>query len=237
MKRDTMCMRGLGIVCGIALLFVMGAALDADAQRGGGQQLSDEDAKAVWNIQARSVSRKIGVAREDAGKVSAAYLASRENYQKAMTELRASSGGGRGGFQGFREAAAKERGKLEEALKGILKDKQLTEAMASLGTFDRQWDGFTNTLRGFELERPKRQEAMSLTIAYVSEVYKAREEAMENEDFQAMREISTKSKTTLDEGMAKVLSEEDQTKWTEATAGRGRRGGGGGGGTRRPRNN
>ena len=229
MKRDSLCMKGFGIVCGMALVFLAGAGLDADAQGfRGGSRLSAEDAKAAWTLQSASVSKEIGVAKKKAKKVSVAYLTSHENYRKAMQELFESSDDGdrRERFQAFRELQEEERGKLEEALKGILKGEQLAKAMGSLGAFDRQWDGFANTLAGFELEAAKLQKAMSLTIAYVSGTYEARQEAFENQDFQSLREIYGDNKAKLDEGMAKILSAEDQATWVEATTRRGRRGGG-----------
>ena len=238
MKRDSITLRGLGVVFGLALVFALLAPMDADAQRGrGGPRLSAEESETVWELQSSSVTKELGLAKKKAAKVAEAYAVSRTSYQSGMRELRESGGGGGGGrFRAFRELAEEERGKLEAALKGVVKGEELKKVLATLGTFDRSWDRYTHVLAGFELEAAKLQKAMSLTIAYVSGVYEGRQEALENEDFQGMREIYGEHKGTLDEGMAKILSAEDQEKWTEATQRRGRGGrpggrpGGGGGG-------
>ena len=228
MRRDSMSFKGLGVVFGLALVFALLAPMDADAQRGrGGPRLSAEESAKVWALQSSSVAKEFGVAKRKAAKVAEAYAASRTSYQSGMQELRESGDGGGGRFRAFRELGDEERGKFEEALKGTLKGEQLAKVMGSLGTFDRSWDRYANVLAEFELEAAKLQKAMSLTIAYVSGVYKARQDSQDRE---AWREIYTEHREKLNAGMAKILSEEDQAKWTEATARRGR----GGGGGRRP---
>lgn len=230
MQRDSISMKGLRVICGLALVFLLAVPMDADAQRGrGGPRLEVEDAQAAWDLQAKSVAKDIGLGKKQANKLSEAYAAARKNHQAAMQELRESSGGGRGNFQAHRELSDEERGKLENALKGVAKDGQIEKVLASLGTFDRRWDRLTHTLAGFELESGTLQKAMSLTIAYVSGSYAARQEALESGDREGMREIFREHQSELNDGMAKVLSEEDYTKWTEATQRRGRGGRPGGG--------
>lgn len=219
----------VGAVCMVAAALFFSTALDATAQPGGrgGPPMAPEKLDAALTLEARGVAKELGLSDEVTAKVVDAYKAARKSQQAAMREL--FSAGRGGGMEAFQERLAlneKERGKLEEALKGFLKAEQAGKAVASLGTFNRQWDRFTDTLAGFQLGEEKLYPALKLTCQYVVDSDAARSEAMANMDFQSMRSTAQKLKAKLDAGLAEILSEEQLSAWKTATVRRGRPGGG-----------
>ncbi len=215
---------GVVVVC-IAVLMVLGGWMPNAAAQPvqGGPRLAPEKVEAAWKLEAECVARELGLSKKDMERLVGAYKAARETYQKAIRELSEGQGGDRRSrYQASRELQEKERGKLEEALKGILKEKQVAQAIASLGTFNRSWDRYVDTLAGFELGEKKLFKALALVNQYVVDTDKAMREAMANEDFESMRETRRELKEKLDTALAAVLSEDQQAKWSEATAFRGR---------------
>jgi hypothetical protein len=97
--------------------------------------------------------------------------------------------------------------------------------MASLGTFNWSWDRYADTLAGFELGEKMLFKVLAPLNQYVVDTGKASREAMANQDFASMRETRRELKEKLDAALAKVLSEDQLSKWSEATAFRGRGGG------------
>lgn len=206
---------GVGVLSIVGLIFLLGGATEAAAQFRRGPQLAPEKAQAAWTLAARGVASELGLSREATSKLVNAYKAARESHQKAMQEL---SGGGPGGFQAYQELTEKERGKLEAVLKGFLSDEQAAKAMASLGTFNREWDRLLDVLAGFKLDDKKLFKALALVSTYVVDYDKARRSAMANQDWESIRTAREKHKGILDSGMAKILSKEQLATWNEATA-------------------
>ena len=196
----------------------------ATAQRGrGGPGLSPEKAEAAWKLEAECVAKRLALATKETEGLVKAYGAARKSHQEAMEKLAAEAGEDRRArFEAYRELTKKERGKLTEALKGLLKEDQIAQAMASLGTFDRRWDRYVDLLAAFELGDEKLSKALALVEQSVIESNKARREAMATQDWESMRETRRTLKEKLDTALAEVLSEEQQAKWSEATAHRGR---------------
>ncbi len=206
---------GIGVLSIVGLIFLLGGATEAAAQqRRGGPQLDPEKAQAAWTLAARGVANDLKLSKQVTSKLIDAYKAARESYQKAMQGL---SGGG-GGFQGFRELAEKERGKLETALKGFLNDKQAAEAIASLGTFNGEWDRFLDVIAGFKLDDKKLFTALALVRTYVVDYDKARRSAMADQDWQSIRTARETHKAALDGGLSKILTPSQLITWNEATA-------------------
>lgn len=208
-----------GVVLGLAVLL---AAASAQAQPAGGgrQQMSPDDAKAVWRIQGISVAMSLDIPRETGRKVVEAYTTSRESLNAGVEELRSQAGGqggGRAGFERYRELMEKERGKLAVALKDILGEEKADKAVKQLGTFSRAWDRYVNTLRGMDLERETMRAAMKEVNKHNMGYAKAREEATDG-DWQGMRETMEKLKADLDTALANVLTADQLAKWKEETA-------------------
>lgn len=220
------------LALGLAVLMTVACwTPTADAQRRGGPQLDPEKAAAAWQLQAESVAKDLKLSKENAGKVTEAYKASRKTYQEATKKLSEEQSGGdgqggrgRGRYQAFRELQQKERDNLKKALGAILKEEQVVKALASLGSFNRSWDRYVDTLAGLGLDKEALSKALAKVTVFVVDSGKAMEEAMANQDYQSMREKRGELKEALDTALAGILSEEQQTKWKEATTRGSRRG-------------
>lgn len=144
---------------------------------------------------------------------------------------RPAAGGGRGGFgaealKAMEELNTSERAKLEKALAATLSAEQTTKALASLGTFNRQWDGMASTIAGFKLEAAKQQTALEAIEDFVVAQSKARAGAGDG-DREATRTAMQESRQTLAESLKKVLSEDQAKTFEESMRGGGMRGPGG----------
>jgi hypothetical protein len=208
------------VLCVAALMISACWTPNTAAQPGrGGPELAPEKAEEAWKLEAVCVSQELGLSEKDTEVLVDTYKAARKGYQEAVQKLfEDQEGDRRSRYQAYRELREKERGKLEEALKGTLNEKQLAEAIASLGTFDRRWDRYVDSLVGFELGEEKLFKALSLVNQYVVDRDKAMQEAIANEDWESMRETRREMKERLDAALAAVLSEDQQAKWSEATA-------------------
>ncbi len=205
---------GIGVLSIVGLIFLLGGSTEVSAQFRGGPQLDPEKAQAAWTLAARGVANDLKLSKQVTSKLIDAYKAARESYQKAMQGL---SGGG-GGMEAYRELAEKERGKLETALKGFLNDKQAAEAIASLGTFNGEWDRFLDVIAGFKLDDKKLFTALALVRTYVVDYDKARRSAMADQDWQSIRTARETHKAALDGGLSKILTPSQLITWNEATA-------------------
>lgn len=215
----------IGVVAlSIAVLMVLAGWMPNAAAQGrwGAPQLAPEKAEAAWQLEAGCVAKALELSEENTQGLVDAYKAARTSHQEGIQALFTDTGGDRGSrFQAFREFREKELGKLDEALKGILTEAQAAKAIVSLGTFDRRWDGYVDTLAGFELGDEKLTKALVLVNQYVVDADKVMREAMANQDLMSMREARRELKEKLDTALAAVLSEDEQAKWGEATAFRG----------------
>jgi len=203
-----------GITGLFVVLFLLGAVMNASAQRGrGGPQLSPEKQAAVEEIEAEYVAKKLELSGDATVKLV-------ESYQKARTSLRGAFEklGDSRDFQAYRELIESERGKLEAGLKGFLNEDQAGKAIESLGTFSSSWDRMVDTLSGFKLDEKKLYEALGKVDDYLAESTKLSREAREAGDFQAMRPKLQELREKLNEALKPLLSAEQLTQWTEATA-------------------
>lgn len=232
----------------------------------GRQSLSPEALQAAWALQATGVAKHLGAADDKVSAVTKAYTAARESHfaaaeklQKDMRDKAAGGGGGekggekggdkgegrgpRGGIAGdfmkaMDELNAAEREKLKKELASSLSAEQVEKALASLGTFSRQWDAMANAVIGFKLEGAKLQDASNAMEEYVIALAKVRP-AAGGGDPGAMREALQGARAKISESMKKLLTEE-QFKTFERTLGglgmgRGEgRGGGQRGGPKEP---
>ncbi|MBC7773651.1 MAG: hypothetical protein H7210_14245 [Pyrinomonadaceae bacterium] len=143
--------------------------------------------------------------------------------------------GGRGAGFGAADMKAMEdmnkaeREKLEKALASTLSTEQTAKAVASLGTFNRQWDNLTNAIVGFKLEAAKQQTALDALENFVVAQGKTRAIAAEG-DREATRTAMQEARQKLSESLKTVLSEDQAKTFEESMRGGGMRGPGGPGG-------
>jgi hypothetical protein len=218
-----------------AAVFVCVAALSAVATAQGGwrgPQLSEEERDKVYSLQAQGVAQELGLDEETAKGLAEAYKASREKQGAAARAMMEEGERGPGMFQKYRELNDKEREAFAAALPASLSAEQKEKALASLGTYSRQWDRLVHVLAGMNLEGEKQDKALALVAAHSAESDAAMTKAMESGDWQSIREDAAARKEKLDAALAEVLSEEQLATWKEETAFRGGRGGGRGDGPR-----
>jgi len=208
---------GVGVLSIVGLILLLGGVTEVSAQFRRGPQLDPEKAQAAWTLAARGVANELGLSKKDTSQLIDAYKAARESYQKAMQGMIA-GGGARGSREARQELITNEQGKLETALKGFLSDKQAAEAIASLGTFNGEWDRMLDVLAGFKLDDEKLFKTLALVRTYVVDFDKARSSAMASQDWESMRTAREELKGKLDSGIAEVLSKEQLATWNEATA-------------------
>lgn len=211
------------------------------------EQMPPEKAKAAWALEATGVSKRVGASDDQAKAVVKVYTEARESQAMAADKMRqeqrekarqggGDDGGGRAGpgnegMKAMEEMNAKEREKLQKSLGATLSADQTTKAMASLGTFNRQWDQMADAIAGFGLEGAKQQEALNAIEDFVIAQGKIRPGAgAGGGDREAVRSAMQESRQKLNETLKKALSAEQFAKFEETT--RGGRGPGGPGGPR-----
>lgn len=223
---------------------------------GGGAfaQLAPEKAKAAWEAQAKSVSKRLSLSEDQTKAVTKAYAEARESYSKASQKMREESrekmrdeNADRRALmaeqmKAMQELEKTERAKLEKALSSTLSAEQSTKALGAMGRFSAQWDMMTDALVGFNLEAAKLQTAMDTVETFVTtQPAIGRQQQQQDADMEKLREEQRQRREKLHDELAKVLSE-DQLKKFEDTAmrgggrGRGPAGGEGGDGERPRRN-
>ncbi len=212
---------------------------------GGGGQLSAEKSKAAWELEANGVAKRLGLTDDLAKSLVKAYSDARTSQNEGFTKMRdeqrkarqeGGGGGGGGGQAEMRTALEalnkKEKEKFEKALPAGLSPEQKTKVLASLGSFNIQWDRMADAIAGFKLEPAKQQAALDAIEDNVVAISKLNAAAAgENADREAQRAGRTEARTKMTDALKKVLTEEQMKKFEEAmpTGGRGQGGGGGGG--------
>lgn len=214
----------------IATLIASAAVAQGGGGGGRGPRMSPEEQAKVWTIQAEGVAQELGLADDLKVKVVEAYKASRTKQGEALrAAMQDEANRGPGGLAKAQELNNTEREALKATLAGILTAEQADKAIATLGTFSRQWDSVVNALVGLGVDAEKQAKALPLLAAYATDVDAMMKKAMEAGDFAAVREGRQERKTKLDTDLGAILSAEELAKWKEATAMRGGGFGGGGG--------
>jgi hypothetical protein len=238
----------LAAVCFLGLP-ALGQAQDqaqdqAPERRGGGRQaprsqMTTEQSKAAWETQAKSVASQLGVVDPNAQAMTTVYLTARKSYREAVGAARAAArkereaaGGGDDGGQGpvgrdrrgsgarFAKVRDAEREKLQSALEPYVQAENLKTAVAILGSFDRSYDGMTNTLLGFELGDEKTMKAM----ASLNESVVARGK-LADMDREKRRDAMVDMRDDLMAGLSVVLDGEQLEALQKSMRRGGRRGG------------
>lgn len=198
---------------------------------GPGAGLSAEKAKAAWEMEAKTVAGNLSLSDDQTKALVKAYADARTSNDAEFSKMREKmrDGGGGGDMrQALEDLTKSERSKFEKALKDAkLSDEHVTKAMASLGTFNRQWDTWVDTVAGFKLEAAKQTDAFKAIEEYVVALGKVRGQGAGG-DREAMRTAMQDARKKLTDKMKTLVSEE-QLKQFEATLGAGRGGAGGGG--------
>ena len=224
-------------IIGVFSLFIACLmSTDTLAQRGeGGNRMAQEQLEAAWKAEAGGVAHDIGLSGDNSTKLGTAYQVSRVSQGKKIRELMAEGQRGPGMFSKMQEIGEAEAAILKSEIANFLNAKEVETAISSLGTYNREWDRYVDTLLGFKLSEDKQFQALSLIAIYVIESDKARATAMAAMDFGAYRQATTELKAILDMSMGGVFSETEQATWNEKTQRRNRGGrGGAGGGQNRP---
>jgi hypothetical protein len=220
----------------LALVAALCFATSVQAQQMRGQrgpQMTPEEAQAAWTLEASHVAGKLGLSEGETTKLVDAYKKVRESYsaavREAMEEVMANAADTQD-RQAIREAMREVQGKIAKAetekfakaLGAFLDKEKAKKAVTQLGAFSGSLDRMVNVIAGLELDKAKQAEALDIVNAYVVESTAARTKAMASGDRESMGTVFQELRTKLNEAMAKVLSEEQLAKWTEATARRGR---------------
>lgn len=225
--------------------------------REGGQRmaapvLSAEKSKAAWKVQAEGVAASLSL---DAAKTTAlvkAYdeargtnLEATDKLRKQIAEKREQGEEGRAAIEELRlqllDAGKTSRENIEKAFAAILTAEQVTKAMSSLGTFNRQWDVMTDSVLGFSLDSAKAAEATKAIQTYVESMSATRrgEPGQPGGAGGGGGGGMGEARNTLMDSMKKTLTEAQFGKFQAATGMGGRRGGDGprppGGGEGEPR--
>ena len=168
---------------------------------GGGMmrgQLPPERAKAAWEAEATGVAKHAGLNEAQTKSLVAAYTAARESHaesmQKLMKEVRdAAEGNERPDPQAMQEKMQglnkAEKEKFQKAVGATLSADQAAKVLASLGSFNGQWDRWVDALGEFKLDPAKNQQAMDAleTFVLASEKARAGDRETMRESMQAAR--------------------------------------------------
>ena len=224
----------LVLILAVVAALCFATSVQAQPMRGQrGPQMSPEEAQAAWTLEASHVAGKLKLSKEETTKLVDAYKKVRESYsaavRKAMEEAMAEGvdtqdrQAMRAAMREIQEKITKaETEKFAKALGAFLDKEKTKKAVTQLGSFSGSLDRMVNVIAGLKLDKAKQAEALDLVNAYVAESSAAFAKARASGDRESMRAVFQEQRTKLNEAMAKVLSEEQLAKWTEATARRGR---------------
>ncbi|GJQ29905.1 MAG: hypothetical protein HBSAPP03_17890 [Phycisphaerae bacterium] len=207
--------------------------------------LPAEKAKAAWSAQAKGVAAGLTLDAEKAGSLVKAYVEARQanteatdKIRKEIAERREKDEEARAGIADLQkqllEVARSSRENFEKAIAGFLAAEQVTKAMASLGTFNRQWDIMTDTVLGFSLDATKGGEAAKAMQTYVEAMGAGRPRDGGTPGEGAPANIGNARRDLMDT-MKGILTEAQFKTFEESLGMGGRRGGGGGGQDGEPR--
>ncbi len=188
----------------------------ADTDQAKRPKISDD----TWKLQAETVATKLGLPKDKGDRLVQTYVATREARKLALKELSKSDDETTDQSDKREQVNARQRDQLKSAISEYLDPVQIDEALLSLGSFNPRWDRYVSQINEFQLDEQNKQDALQLTYDYIVEYGKARNAAAEA----GIRFSSVTAHTlkgTLDASLAKLLSDEQLSKWNEVTAFRG----------------
>lgn len=208
------------ILQGALLLAILFIGIPATkAQYGlGASELAPEKARAAWKMQARCVAKQLGLSRQKTDQLENTYMNARTTHQQAASKLEEQEGDRRERYEALLKLRVTERGNLENVLKGFLEEEEAARAIASLGAFDTQWDGYVDSLAGYRLSEESLSTALALLNQYVAASNKAMREALADDNYYAWFDMRRELKEKLDSSLASVLPEKQLAQWKETTS-------------------
>ena len=206
-----------------------------------GQRLTDEQAKAAWELQAATMAKGLEVKGENAKKMVELYVKARQSYAKGMEDLRAKRqeanrgdrergegqappdrrrGGQRGVGTEAREEMTKladaERKKLADGLGAFLEGRELEYATEVLGSFNPGWDNMVHAISVLKMDKDKTGQALKVIEAHIAETVVLRRSG----DRDGQREAQAAARAKLTEKMKAILDEEQFAQFQQAMGGR-----------------
>lgn len=201
----------------IVALFLLYSGANSFAQQR--TALSPEKQEAAQKMEAQYVAKNLKLSDENTSKLVTAYMKARKSLTDAREALRSE---GTRDFQASRDLSDKESKKLEGEIGKFLDEKQVKQAMESLGTFNTSWDRMVDALAGYKLEEKQLNKALDKVHAYVIDSTKLMQEARESGSFREMRPKFQELRDKLDKAMEGILSAEQLEQWKLVAARRGR---------------
>lgn len=229
-----------------------GEGNEGQGERGRGgrpARLTKEQSQAAWSLEAAGVAESLKLDSKQTDALARAYIDARNSHAAAIEAARENmrnnppeEGGPQAGRQRMQDLMKSERGKFEKAIgEAGLTEAQKQQVMATLGSFNPQWDQMVTTLKGMNLDAAKMSAAQTAVREHVAATVKARESmGGPDADREAMRTAMQDARKKMMDSLKKVLSEEQMAKFEESLGGgrgrggEGRRPGGAGGDEGRP---
>jgi len=196
------------------------------------EPITPEKAKAAWALEATGVARRVGAREDQIASVVKAYSEAREaqlkglrkhqdtTIKEAVTARDAGDGRSKGDIfdrsisllmKGINDIQISDRENLQRELAGTLSADQTTRAMASLGTFDIDWDAMADAVADLDLGAIKQQEALNTIEDFVISDSKLFPILSGGSDYATMEAASKESRRVskrLDEAMKAMLTDE-----------------------------
>ena len=207
----------------VVLLMVSIEPVFAQGAGRGGFQMDPKDREAVWSLEAKTVATELGLDAEKSEKLHAAYKVSRERLQKAIEAIpTGESDVFRARFESRRKARLAENETFAKDLAAFLDEAQSKKAVEQLTVFIGRGDMTVKSLSDIVTNPETLLKAMKVLNAHLIKLDKEIAGSMAGGEGVAeeRREQRRKMVEELNTEMAKVLSEEEMTKWKESTADR-----------------
>ncbi len=214
----------VGLTCLFIFLMVssMGPVFAQGAGRGG-PQMDPKDREAVWSLEAKTVATELGLDAEKSEKLHAAYKVSRERLQKAVEAIpTGESNDFRARYESRRKARLAENDTFAKDLAAFLDEAQAKKAVEQLTVFFGRGDMTVKSLSDIVTNPETLLKAMKVLNAHLIKLDKEIAGSMVEGVGVAEERRDQRSKMVeeLNTEMAKILSEEEMTKWKESTADR-----------------
>lgn len=211
------CILGLCTVTGIANRTTFAQVATTGAESNQGESHGGKDATAIWRLQAETVAKELKLTNEQTEKLVEAYVESRERRRTVLNNIPKPSEDKDTKRSARDKIDAEQQEALKKSLAGFLSDQQIESALLPLGSFNARWDSYVETIRQFELPEQKQNAALHLIYEYISNYVKARN-AAKSQGARFSSVTARELKSTLDAGVAKLLSDEQLAKWNKETA-------------------
>jgi len=186
-----------------------------------GTKLPPDRQEAAWTVEVLTLAKELKLTDEQTAKVAIAYKYHRKTFQEAVLKSVGKNPNDRtAAIQEITDLRYREVSEFELFLKSVLAEAEVKTAIASLGTFNGQWDNMVDVILGFKLDEQKQDDAMRLIKPYIEASSKAQDKAAEDMDIEALRSQMQKLKQKLEADLAPILSPAQMDEWKVKTAAR-----------------